>query len=100
MQTEDGKVFVPDGRAGALRKVGCSRWEELGETMRWHGATAATLGARTEFRLLNPPRSGAPQRVVVGGGGDDTAALAALEQVRVVSSFTDARSNPRVGVRP
>jgi hypothetical protein len=78
MGTPDGKIFVPS--SSSFRKVDCSRWEELGETLRWHGATAAALGARTEFRLLNAPR-GAPQRVVVGGGPDDAAALRDLEKV-------------------
>ena len=64
MGTWDGKSFVPKGAGFAKVKV--SRWEELRETLRWHGETAAALGAHTEFRLLNQPR-GAPKTVVVGG---------------------------------
>ena len=60
----------------------CSRWDELKQTLLWHGRTAAGLGARTEFRLLNHPQ-GAPQRVVVGAPGvsDHGPSLAALDQV-------------------
>ena len=69
-------VRKPDG---TYRKVVCSRWDELGDAIQWHGATAAALGARTEFRLLNQPRD-ALKCIVVGGTSDDAGALRELNR--------------------
>lgn len=35
------------------RLVGCSRWSELGQSVRFHAGFAHAAGAPTEFRLLN-----------------------------------------------
>ena len=40
----------------------CGRWDELGETIRFHAGLAESLAAVTEFRLLN----GAPPRLLGG----------------------------------
>jgi hypothetical protein len=80
MGTQDGKVCTSG------RMVSCSRWAELGETLRWHGRASTTLGCHTEFRLLNAPRNGAPQKVVVGEGrggvgGGEEGAMVELDKV-------------------
>ena len=68
MGTQDGHRVVsgPGGREGM---VSCSRWEELGQGIRWHARLAVELGAYTEFRLLNQPSLG-PGRPDRDGGQD------------------------------
>jgi len=66
MNTCDGRRFVSAGH-GRWGAVSATRWEELGDSLEFHAAVAAHLGAPTEFRLLNPP-AGAPQVVPVGRG--------------------------------
>jgi hypothetical protein len=65
MMTVDGHKLVhgSDGRQGM---VTCSRWEELGENIRWHAQLSVEIGAYTEFRLLNQPNRGGSQTVRVG----------------------------------
>ena len=65
MMTADGHKLVQgsDGRQGM---VTCSRWEELGENIRWHAQLSVEIGAYTEFRLLNQPNRGGSQTVRVG----------------------------------
>ena len=78
MQAFDGKMWLPKqasrafgvGSSQTFAKVQCSRWDELKQSLLWHGEVAAQLGCRTEFHLLNPPQGGAPQRVVVGAPGE------------------------------
>ena len=62
MGIDDGKLQTPRG------PVGCTRWEELRESVNFHGKLAAAMGCQTEFRLLNPPLGG--QQIVHVGGGD------------------------------
>ena len=38
----------------------CSRWDEISETVNAHIHLASSLGAPSEFRLLNPPKNGGP----------------------------------------
>ena len=38
----------------------CSRWDEISETVESHIHLASSLGAPSEFRLLNPPKNGGP----------------------------------------
>ena len=59
MSIQDGNITVN----GKQRR--CSRWEELKETIMFHGRAAAGTHARIDFRLLNPP-AGAPQMFTVG----------------------------------
>ena len=35
----------------------CSRWDELGETLKFHAQAAHVAAAPTEFRLLNGERA-------------------------------------------
>jgi len=90
-----GSMSTPDGhrlhqnRNGSQTFVNCTRWAELAESLRWHATLAARLGARTEFRLLNPPGNGAPQ-VVVTGLGEPDAEIAAMD--RVLSSGPTGRT--------
>lgn len=44
----------------------CTRWAEVQETVNCHAQLAAALGAPTDFKLLNPPKSGGPQTFRVG----------------------------------
>lgn len=59
MATADGHRIVHS--ASSTNVVNASRWEELADTILWHGALATELGAPTEFRLLNPPGGSVPQ---------------------------------------
>mmetsp|Transcript_11245 Transcript_11245/g.35673 ORF Transcript_11245/g.35673 Transcript_11245/m.35673 type:complete len:361 (-) Transcript_11245:210-1292(-) len=77
MGRTDGKRLVT--KNGATRTVKSSRWDELGDSLRFHAAIAANLGAPTEFRLLNPP-PGCRQVVELGLGYRDEE-LAAAEAV-------------------
>ncbi|KAH8053363.1 hypothetical protein JL722_9589 [Aureococcus anophagefferens] len=54
MKAQSGHRVVR-GAGGREGMVACSRWEELGEGIKWHAAMAAHLHAPTEFRLLNAP---------------------------------------------
>jgi hypothetical protein len=60
--------------------LGCSRWTELGETLRFHGGLAHLLHAKTEFRLLN-----GSDPILVGDTDDSTHALETLN-ARLVES--------------
>ena len=62
MGISDGKKQTPRG------PVQCTRWEELRETVNFHGRLADVMGSATEFRLLNPPLGG-QQYVRIGGDG-------------------------------
>ena len=64
-----GSMMTADGhRQTAHGPVVCTRWEELQESVAFHGRLAESLGGVTEFRLLNQPLGG--QQVVHVGGGD------------------------------
>lgn len=75
-----GSMSTPDGhrllaaRPGAERLVGCSRWDEVCESLAFHAGLAAALAAPTRFTFINAPRVG-PQTVVVRSA-EDAAALA------------------------
>jgi hypothetical protein len=65
MAERDGKKYV-ETTGGNMTSVSCSRWEELADSLYWHGTTAVMLQARTEFILLNKPYDrSVPQRVVL-----------------------------------
>ena len=70
MSIQDGKVMV----SGKTRK--CSRWEELRETILFHGNVAAGTHAQIDFRLLNPAM-GAPQLFTVGSSDPSSPETAA-----------------------
>lgn len=51
----------------------CSRWQEVQEVVNCHAQLSATLGAPTDFQLLNPPKKPCglwkgPQKFAVGYG--------------------------------
>lgn len=64
----DGKVLVP--RAGVVLNDAAdgdtSRWSELRQTVNFHAKLSSVLGAPTEFRFLNKPSNGGPQKFRVG----------------------------------
>jgi hypothetical protein len=43
---------------GSVNDDSCSRWNEVLETVKVQSHLSATLGAPTDFRLLNPPKGG------------------------------------------
>ena len=51
MVTEDGHKQI--GSKEHPKIISCSRWDELGERIRFHAGLAEALGQPTEFRLLN-----------------------------------------------
>ena len=46
----------------------CTRWDEVQETVNIHAQLSAALNAPTDFRLLNKPQNGGPQKFRVGYG--------------------------------
>lgn len=66
MATNDGHRLVATTGAKCHREVSSTRWDELGDAILWHGSLAAHIGAKTEFRLLNPPGMGQPQVLTCG----------------------------------
>ena len=68
MATEDGHRSVGEG--DNTKFVNCTRWRELGETVSYHASLSGRGGWETEFRLLNRPNNGLPQRVTVRGPDD------------------------------
>lgn len=78
MQSGDGHVL--EQKAGTEALVGCTRWQELGDALRWHARMAAYMSAPTEFRFLNPP-SGGLQTMHCGTTADPESEIRALESV-------------------
>jgi hypothetical protein len=70
MCTQDGEIVIQP-QPGLYRKVSCSRWDELAESMRWHARTTIALKGHTEFRLLNAPSNGAPQSLLIDGSSNE-----------------------------
>jgi len=61
------KVIVPrSGLTNAAADGDTTRWAELQETVMCHAQLLSILGAPTDFRLLNPPSDGGPQKFRVG----------------------------------
>lgn len=89
MATQDGHRLLSYG--GNTAEVSSSRWEELSDTIMWHGSLAAQLGAPTEFRLLNPPGHGVRQQLVCGSpNASASSEVAALK--RLVSTSPTGRT--------
>lgn len=51
MMSNDGHRLIGEGSASKL--IACSRWKEMGETLKFHIGVAQSAMAPTEFRLLN-----------------------------------------------
>mmetsp|Transcript_6400 Transcript_6400/g.15849 ORF Transcript_6400/g.15849 Transcript_6400/m.15849 type:complete len:470 (+) Transcript_6400:219-1628(+) len=61
------KVLVPRASVtNAAADGDTTRWAELQETVACHAQLLSILGAPTDFRLLNPPSNGGPQKFRVG----------------------------------
>jgi hypothetical protein len=74
--TKDGNRLIAGNKI-----VSCSRWQELGDSLRWHGQVALALGAHTEFRMLNQTPTLKAQHVIIGAHGlDGNAGMEELEQ--------------------
>lgn len=71
MQTGDGNRIVRKAD-GTFANVRSSRWDELGESLLFHGNMAVGLGAATQFCVLNPPGGGIPQTIWCGTGAPTT----------------------------
>ena len=64
---DNEKVLVPRTRVtNAAADGDTTRWAELQETVACHAQLLSILGAPTDFRLLNPPSNGGPQKFRVG----------------------------------
>lgn len=78
-----GSMSIQDGKRiyGKDKLVGCTRWQELSDSLTWHASIANALDAHTEFRLLNSPRGFISKTVVIGGaGGASDDALSELQR--------------------
>lgn len=77
MATKDGRLFsagkedstdsskVPRGRVTQM--MNCTRWEELSNTVVYHGKIASDLGAPTIFRFVNDPNIARKQYMIEDG---------------------------------
>jgi hypothetical protein len=66
-KNDNDRVLVPrSGRTNAAADGDTTRWAELQETVMCHAQLLSILGAPTDFRLLNPPSNGGPQKFRVG----------------------------------
>ena len=59
-------LCLTDLMSCVYRRVQCSRWAELADSLRFHATVAEKLGAPTEFRFLN----GSPP-IIVGRKDDN-----------------------------
>jgi len=77
MATNDGKRI--EGAKENTKVVGCTRWTEMTQSLKFHASLAQALDIPCEFRMLNsaPP-------YVIGGPGSDPSN---------VSKFLDALSS-------
>jgi hypothetical protein len=71
MSTNDGRHLVGSGTT--TKEVNCSRWAELGESIRFHAVLSKTMNVPSEFRLLN---TGDP--VTIGGSESNRDGLSVL----------------------
>jgi len=55
MNTNDGYKLVPGTQRGMASHVRCTRWDEMGTTVRFHSDLAKAAGCNAEFRFLNGP---------------------------------------------
>lgn len=74
MGASDGHRII--GNGSSTKMVNCTRWQELGEAMRFHAGLAEALGTPTEFRVLN----GAPP-IIIGQRDDNGANLRAFDEI-------------------
>ena len=98
MNHGDGSRLIP-GKPGACpTKKTCTRWEELANMAASMSELAGSLGARTDFHLLNRP-STMPQFVTVAaGGGSDALQMDAQMDVptfqRAIRQVSPSGSTP------
>lgn len=76
MATNDGSRIIVGEDPTAMRSVRCSRWTELGESMKFHAGLARSACCPTEFRLLNGIR---PLCIGTGGEADQHNYAALME---------------------
>ena len=76
MATNDGKRLIKLNGPTNYKTVSCSRWTELGESMKFHSTLASVLNVSCEFRMLN---SMAP--VTIGGPGGQPEGLGIVHSV-------------------
>ena len=58
MQSGDGNRLVESKLSRDVKVVGCSRWNELRDSIEYHTQMAVLLKAPTAFRMLNDPSCG------------------------------------------
>ena len=61
MDTGDGeRIIHSDTRAGEANHVHCTRWEELGDSLRFHAGLVHASKMQAQFRFINGPRTHMP----------------------------------------
>jgi hypothetical protein len=89
-----GSMGIHDGNKTDARgrSVACTRWDELRQTLLFHGEVAQRLKAPTAFRFLNRPSScgGAEQYITVG----DPAERSGLSQLKISLNTSPTGGTP------
>merc|ERR1719223_1681857 len=75
MTINDGQRVAKDEK-GITKLIKCSRWEELSETVKFLAELSDSLGAPSEFRLLN-----GADPIITGLGDDDGESVTFLGEV-------------------
>ena len=91
MNMNDGTRLVPNS-AGRLTPVKTSRWTELSDTIVGIAELASTLGARTDFHLLNATSQG--QCLSIGAECSDPSAPADVACVAEPVSLPELKRMP------
>jgi len=80
--TSNDKVLVPrSGLTNAAADGDTTRWAELQETVLCHAQLLSILGAPTDFRLLNAPSNGGPQKFRVGYDNNNIQILPSMQSI-------------------
>jgi len=113
MMTLDGNSVVTTGAGTRLRteQVTCTRWQELGTSMKFHADMARASGSFAEFKFLNGPTVQFPRDAASGGfeklnrvlgsspGGSTPLCRAILDVERTIREYADTlRENGQMAV--
>ena len=100
MMTYDGNKLVPDPKhPGRTIQVQCTRWDELGISMRFHAKLAELSGTFCQFKFLNGPTIEYPRDIGTGKlekvldappGGATPLCKAVLDVERTVGKYAAA----------
>jgi hypothetical protein len=81
MGTRDGNRIIQNDTGTTIEA--CTRWQELGDSLKWHAEVSEILGVHTEFRMLNKTGySRLPSKqVIVGSPGSSQAINGVLKSL-------------------